>query len=144
MPLIFSAKPLDFLQTLSSQTPVIAPPPFQSAHWTLLASRTVVTRQWHIAILLCTLDIVCFAVSCNSAIGGAPGAREQQETCESRKHLMCKNNKRPPVERRKYFNFTPLNKILYSGEARLFSQTKKYNLWQNNPTRRRKCQELFP
>ena len=44
---------------------------FWSAHWTLLASRTVVTRQWHIAILLCTLDILCFAISCNSAIGGA-------------------------------------------------------------------------
>ena len=38
--------------------------PFWSAHWTLLASRTVVTRQWRNAILVCALDVVCFAVCC--------------------------------------------------------------------------------
>ena len=31
------------------------------------------------------------------------------------------NIQRTAVEHGKYFNFTPLNKILYSGEARLFS-----------------------
>ncbi len=41
--------------------------PFWSAHWTLLASRTVVTRQWRNAILVCALDVVCFAVFCCSA-----------------------------------------------------------------------------
>ena len=68
--------------------------PFYSAHWRLFASRSVVARWWHIAILFCALDILCFAIFCNSAIGGAPGVHEQQETCESSKHLMCKNNKR--------------------------------------------------
>ena len=50
--------------------------------------------MWHTAISFCALKIIRFAISCNPAIGGAPGVREQQETCECRKHPICKNQKR--------------------------------------------------
>ena len=70
--------------------------------------------------LLCTLDVIGFAVCCCPAeayrlfilriennslrnplqVGnqGAPGAHELQETCESQKYPICMNSKRPPVE----------------------------------------------
>ena len=72
--------------------------PFCFAHWTLFASRSLVVRQWRNAILVCALDIVCFAIPCNSAIGGAPGVHESQRTCESLEYPICKNKKQPPVE----------------------------------------------
>ena len=85
--------------------------PFCFAHWTLLASRTVVTRQWHIAILFCALDILCFAIFRNPAIGGAPGVREQQETCESQKHPVGKNQKRSAGGVHEVKKFAKQNKI---------------------------------
>ena len=42
--------------------------PFWSAHWTLLASRSVVARWWHIAILFCALEVICFVVCCCSVV----------------------------------------------------------------------------
>ena len=38
--------------------------PFWFAHWMLFASRSVVVRRGQNAILVCALDVVCFAVCC--------------------------------------------------------------------------------
>ena len=42
--------------------------PFYSAHWRLFALRSVVVRWWRNAILVCALDIVCFADCCCSVV----------------------------------------------------------------------------
>ena len=42
--------------------------PFCSALWTLLALQSLVARLWHIAILFCALEVICFAVCCCSVV----------------------------------------------------------------------------
>ena len=76
--------------------------PFWSAHWTLLASQSLVARLWHTAISFCTLEVICFAVCCCSVVAerlfhSAPWtffASQSLATRQSGARPVCMNNKR--------------------------------------------------